>query len=127
MEGPPPLPTPRLVAAACGRFVRALAAQYRPVPEGKYAINFYLKERGDSKFRSGEDIHATKAFSGENDHLRTALGAKAEMGPANDTIHTLRIQTAIRRSATVEIASAYEATTKHRIPPKGFGPLKDEP
>jgi len=26
-----------------------------------------------------------------------------------------------------EIASAYEAGTKHRRPPKGFGPLKDEP
>ena len=26
-----------------------------------------------------------------------------------------------------EIASAYEAGTKHRRPPSGFGPLKDEP
>jgi Asp-tRNA(Asn)/Glu-tRNA(Gln) amidotransferase A subunit family amidase len=26
-----------------------------------------------------------------------------------------------------EIASAYEAGTKHRRPPKGFAPLKDEP
>jgi hypothetical protein len=27
----------------------------------------------------------------------------------------------------LEIASAYEAGTKHRRPPKAFGPLKDEP
>lgn len=26
-----------------------------------------------------------------------------------------------------EIASAYEAKTKHRKPPKAFGPLKGEP
>jgi len=27
----------------------------------------------------------------------------------------------------LEIASAYEAGTMHRRPPKAFGPLKDEP
>jgi len=33
--------------------------------EGKYAMNLYLKERGDAKFRSVEDMFSTKTFSGE--------------------------------------------------------------
>jgi len=76
--------------------LRMIAGQRRG-EEGKYAINLYLKERGDPKFRSVEDMFATKAFLGETDLLRTAFGARADTldTPAN-TSHTLRLQ-ALRR------------------------------
>ena len=61
--------------------------------EGKYAMNLYLKERGDAKFRSVEDMFATKAFSGEIERLQAVFGANAS---ALDTplhiSHTLRMQ-----------------------------------
>ena len=61
--------------------------------EGKYAINLYLKERGDAKFRSVEDMFSTKTFSGEIERLKTVFGANAA---ALDTplhvSHTLRMQ-----------------------------------
>jgi amidase len=73
--------------------LRMLAGQRRG-EEGRYALNLYLKERGDSKFRSVDDIYATKAFLGENDLLRTALGAKAEtLDTPDNTSHALRQQT----------------------------------
>src|SRR6185295_4798040 len=85
-----------LAGGARGVNLRMIAGQRRG-EEGKYAINLYLKERGDAKSRSVEDMYATKAFSGENELLRTAFGAKADTldTPAN-TSHTLRLQ-ALRR------------------------------
>jgi Asp-tRNA(Asn)/Glu-tRNA(Gln) amidotransferase A subunit family amidase len=81
---------------ARGVNLRMIAGQRRG-EEGKYAINLYLKQRGDAKFRSVEDMYATKAFSGENDLLKTAFGAKADtLDTSNNTHHTLRIQ-ALRR------------------------------
>jgi Asp-tRNA(Asn)/Glu-tRNA(Gln) amidotransferase A subunit family amidase len=41
--------------------LRMIAGQRRG-EEGKFALNLYLKERGDAKFRSVEDMYATKAF-----------------------------------------------------------------
>jgi Asp-tRNA(Asn)/Glu-tRNA(Gln) amidotransferase A subunit family amidase len=76
--------------------LRMIAGQARG-EEAKYALNLYLKERGDTKFRSVEDMYATKAFLGENDHLRNSFGAKAEtLDTQNNTSHTLR-QQALRR------------------------------
>ncbi len=85
-----------LAGGVRGVNLRMIAGQRRG-EEGRYAINLYLKERGDAKFRSVEDMYATKAFSGENELLRTAFGAKADTldTPAN-TSHTLRLQ-ALRR------------------------------
>jgi Asp-tRNA(Asn)/Glu-tRNA(Gln) amidotransferase A subunit family amidase len=85
-----------LAGGVRGVNLRMIAGQRRG-EEGKFAINLYLKERGDAKFRSVEDMYATKAFSGENELLRTAFGAKADTldTPAN-TSHTLRLQ-ALRR------------------------------
>jgi len=76
--------------------LRMIAGQQRG-EEAKYALNLYLKERGDSKFRSVEDVFATRAFLGENDHLRNSLGAKAEtLDTPNNTSHALR-QQSLRR------------------------------
>jgi amidase len=81
-----------LPTGARGANLRMIAGVRRG-EEGKYAINLYLKERGDAKFRTIEDLYATKAFSGENELLRTALGAKADtLDNAANTSHTLRIQ-----------------------------------
>src|SRR6202166_17993 len=68
-----------------------LAAQ-NPRIEARYALDLYLKERGDKKFRSVEDLYKTKSFAGENDWLQFALGAAAETLNTTDAIsHTLRI------------------------------------
>jgi Asp-tRNA(Asn)/Glu-tRNA(Gln) amidotransferase A subunit family amidase len=80
-----------LPAGARGVNLRMLAAQ-NPRIEARYALDIYLKERGDKKFRSVEDLYNTKAFAGENDWLRFALGATAETLATPDEIsHTLRI------------------------------------
>jgi amidase len=72
--------------------LRMIAGQPRG-NEARYALELYLKERGDAKFRSVEDIYATKAFAGENELLRNSLGARAETLDTPDEIHhTLRIQ-----------------------------------
>jgi Asp-tRNA(Asn)/Glu-tRNA(Gln) amidotransferase A subunit family amidase len=81
-----------LPGGARGVNLRMLAGQQRG-NEARYAINLYLKERGDAKFRSVEDLYATKAFAGENEWLRTSLGARAETLDTPDHVnHTLRIQ-----------------------------------
>jgi Asp-tRNA(Asn)/Glu-tRNA(Gln) amidotransferase A subunit family amidase len=68
-----------------------LAAQ-NPRVEARYALDLYLKERGDKKFRSVEDLYNTKSFAGENDWLRLALGATAEtLGTPDEISHTLRM------------------------------------
>jgi amidase len=96
-------PIDRLVAIASdpqalaggmrGVNLRMLAGQQRG-EEARYALNLYLKERGDAKFRSVEDVFATTAFLGENDHLRNSFGAKAEtLDTPNTTSHALRQQT----------------------------------
>ena len=81
-----------LPSGARGVNLRMIAGQRRG-EEGKYAINLYLKERGDAKFRTVEDLYATQAFSGESDLLKTAFGAKADTldTPLHNS-HTLRIE-----------------------------------
>jgi Asp-tRNA(Asn)/Glu-tRNA(Gln) amidotransferase A subunit family amidase len=82
-----------LPAGARGVNLRMLAAQRRG-EEGRYALNRYLRERGDAKFKSVEDMFATPTFLGNIDNLKAAFGetAKTLDTPAH-TNHTLRIQT----------------------------------
>ena len=72
--------------------LRMLAAQRRG-EEGRYALNRYLRERGDGKFKTVEDLFATATFLGNSDNLKAAFGesAKSVDTPAH-TNHTLRIQ-----------------------------------
>ncbi|HEY7297446.1 MAG TPA: amidase family protein [Xanthobacteraceae bacterium] len=71
--------------------LRMLAAM-NPRVEARYALDLYFMERGDKKFRSVEDLYATKSFAGENEWLSFALGAQAEKLDTPDAInHTLRI------------------------------------
>jgi len=80
-----------LPGGARGVNLRMLAAQ-NPRIEARYALDLYLKERGDKKFRSVEDLYKTKSFAGENDWLQSALGATADTLNTADAIsHTLRI------------------------------------
>jgi amidase len=72
--------------------LRMIAGQARG-NEARYAIDLYLKARGDAKFRSVEDIYTTKAFLGENDWLKTSLGARAEsLDTPVETSHLLRME-----------------------------------
>jgi len=73
--------------------LRMLAAQRRG-EEGRYALNRYLRERGDAKFKSVEDMFATPTFLGDSEILKAAFGetAKTLDTPAH-TAHTLRLQT----------------------------------
>jgi amidase len=72
--------------------LRMIAGQRRG-EEGKYAMNLYLSQRGDAKFRSVEDMFATKTFAGELPVLQNAFGAKAKTldTPAHSS-HILRMQ-----------------------------------
>ena len=73
--------------------LRMLAAQRRG-EEARYALNRYLRERGDAKFKTVEDMFATPTFLGDSEILKAAFGetAKTVDTPAH-TNHTLRIQT----------------------------------
>jgi amidase len=80
-----------LPGGARGVNLRMLAAQ-NPRIEARYALDLYLKERGDKTFRTVDDLYNTTAFAGENEWLRFALGASAETLATPDEIsHTLRI------------------------------------
>jgi amidase len=72
--------------------LRMIAGQRRG-EEGKYAMNVYLRERGDANFRGVEDMFATKTFAGDLPVLQNAFGAKARTldTPAHAS-HILRMQ-----------------------------------
>jgi len=81
-----------LASGARGVNLRMIAGPPRG-EEGRYALNLYLKERGDAKFRSVEDMFATKTFAGELERLQAVFGAKATtLETALHTSHTLRMQ-----------------------------------
>src|SRR5499427_4464999 len=80
-----------LPGGARGITLRMLAAG-NPRVEARYALDLYFKERGDPKFRGVDDLYATKAFAGESDWLRSALGVGTERLDTPEAIsHTLRI------------------------------------
>src|SRR4051812_20603023 len=80
-----------LTGGARGVNLRMLAAG-NPRVEARYALDLYFRERGDAKFRGVDDLYATKAFAGENDWLRSALGAGTERLDSPEAMnHTLRI------------------------------------
>jgi amidase len=81
-----------LPTGARGVNLRMIAGQRRG-DEGKYAMNLYLRQRGDAKFRSVEDMFATRTFSGDLPVLQNAFGAKAKTldTPAHSS-HILRMQ-----------------------------------
>jgi Asp-tRNA(Asn)/Glu-tRNA(Gln) amidotransferase A subunit family amidase len=84
---------PKLLPAGMrGANLRMIAGQRRG-EEGRYAMNLYLRQRGDAKFKTVADMFATPAFSGEADVLKAAFGAKAKTldTPAH-TSHSLRMQ-----------------------------------
>jgi amidase len=80
-----------LTGGARGVNLRMLAAG-NPRVEARYALDLYFKQRGDAKFRGVDDLYVTKAFAGENDWLRSALGVGTERLDTPEAInHTLRI------------------------------------
>ena len=81
-----------LPTGARGVNLRMIAGQRRG-DEGKYAMNLYLQQRGDAKFRNVDDMFATKTFSGDLTVLQNAFGAKAKTldTPAHAS-HVLRMQ-----------------------------------
>jgi hypothetical protein len=64
------------------------------------------------RVRAGGVCHAISVLVGTPDQIPVAMEFLAR--PFDEAL-------------LFEIASAYEAGTKHRRPPKGFGPLADEP
>ncbi|MDH3442950.1 MAG: amidase family protein [Deltaproteobacteria bacterium] len=80
-------------SGARGVNLRMLAAQPRG-NEAHYAINRYLCERGDVKFKNLEDMLAMPMFSGNLDNLKRAFGADAEtLDTAAQVDHLVRMQT----------------------------------
>lgn len=78
---------------ARGVNLRMLAAQTRG-HEAHYAINRYLRERGDAKFKSLEDMLAMPLFSGNLDNLKRAFGSDAtSLDSPAQTEHLVRMQT----------------------------------
>jgi Asp-tRNA(Asn)/Glu-tRNA(Gln) amidotransferase A subunit family amidase len=80
-------------SGARGLNLRALAAQPRG-NEAHYAINRYLRERGDRKFKSLEDMLAMPMFSGSLENLKRAFSDAAETLDTPVQIdHLVRMQT----------------------------------
>jgi amidase len=73
--------------------LRMLAAQPRG-NEAHYAINRYLRERGDAKFKDLQDMLAMPMFSGNLDNLKRAFSPDAStLDTQTETDHLLRMET----------------------------------
>jgi amidase len=84
-------------SGARGLNLRMLAAQPRG-HEAHYAINRYLRERGDAKFKDLQDILAMPMFSGSLENLKRAFSDDAEtLDSATQIDHLIRMQT-LRRT-----------------------------
>ncbi len=81
-------------SGAQGANLRRLAAQPYG-PEGKYALNRYLRDRGDAKFKSTADVLATPTFSGQRENLVRVFGDEniKTLDTPGQTEYLLRIQT----------------------------------
>jgi len=80
-------------AGARGVNLRMLAAQPRG-NEAHYAINRYLRARGDAKFKNLEDMLAMPMFSGNLDNLKRAFsGDAATLDTPTQMDHLVRMQT----------------------------------
>jgi amidase len=80
-------------AGARGVNLRMLAAQPRG-NEAHYAINRYLRARGDAKFKNLEDMLTMPMFSGSLDNLKRAFsGDAATLGTPTQMDHLVRMQT----------------------------------
>jgi amidase len=78
---------------ARGLNLRMLAAQPRG-NEAHYAINRYLRERGDAKFKNLEDMLAMPMFSGSLDNLKRAFSdTAATLDTPAQMDHLVRMQT----------------------------------
>jgi amidase len=84
----------RLVpSGARGVTLRMLAAQPRG-HEARYAINRYLRERGDAKFKNLDDMLAMPMFAGSLNNLKRAFSADAEtLDTPAQMDHLVRMQT----------------------------------
>jgi Asp-tRNA(Asn)/Glu-tRNA(Gln) amidotransferase A subunit family amidase len=80
-------------AGARGVNLRMLAAQPRG-NEAHYAINCYLRERGDARFKNLEDMLAMPMFSGNLDNLKRAFSDDAvTLDTPAQIDHLVRMQT----------------------------------
>ena len=80
-------------SGARGVNLRMLAAQPRG-HEAHYAINRYLRERGDAKFKDLQDMLVMPMFSGSLENLKRAFSDDAEtLDTATQTDHLIRMQT----------------------------------
>ena len=80
-------------AGARGVNLRMLAAQPRG-HEARYAINRYLGERHDAKFKNLDDMLAMPMFSGSLENLKRAFSAGAEtLDTPAQMDHLIRMQT----------------------------------
>jgi amidase len=80
-------------AGARGVNLRMLAAQPRG-NEAHYAINRYLRERGDAKFKDLQDMLAMPMFSGSLDNLKRAFSDDAtSLDTPAQTDHLARVET----------------------------------
>ena len=78
---------------ARGMNLRMLTAQARG-SEAHYAINRYLRERGDAKFKDLKDMLAMPMFSGNLDNLKRAFSPEATtLDSQTETDHLLRMET----------------------------------
>src|SRR5207237_1091467 len=118
------------------------AGGFGPAGEGKYMINRYLRERGDTNIRSNADlISKARFYQDPNFPDRKQAREQAERATTLDMSARLQGRLAGPLPATLpvgidfiarpfdepllfRIASAYEAATHHRRPPPEFGPVR---
>jgi len=96
-------------SGARGVNLRMLVAQPRG-NEAHYAINHYLRERGDVKFKDLQDMLAMPMFSGNLDNLKRAFSADATtLDTQTETDHLLRMETLRRIILQVMAENKFDA------------------
>jgi amidase len=96
-------------SGARGVNLRMLVAQPRG-NEAHYAINHYLRERGDVKFKDLQDMLAMPMFSGNLDNLKRAFSPEATtLDSQTETDHLLRMETLRRIILQVMAENKFDA------------------